>query len=77
VSGRLQKVVAAIAVVSAFTASAHAGLAAPGASKGTSMDWFIQSLGEPTQASAEIGGGIFRPTFIQGLTAGATVHNRF
>jgi len=77
VSGRLQKVVAAIAVVSAFTASAHAAVAAPAASKGTSMDWFIQSLGEPSQASVESGGGIFRPTFIQGLTAGATVHNRF
>jgi hypothetical protein len=77
VSGRLQKVVAAFAVVSAFTASAHAGLAAPAAPKGTSMDWFIQSLGGPGPAGVEIGGGIFRPTFIQGMSAGATVHNRF
>lgn len=39
------------------------------------MDWFIQSLGEPAPDRAQIGGGIFRPTFIQGMNAGATVHN--
>ena len=40
------------------------------------MDWFIQSLGEPRADSVEVGSGIFRPVFIQGMNAGATVHNR-
>ena len=74
-SGRLQNVVAALAAVSAFAASAHAGLAAPAPATGTSMDWFVQSLAPANQPGIEIGGGIFRPTFVQGMNAGATVHN--
>jgi outer membrane receptor protein involved in Fe transport len=70
-------VVAALAVLSAFAASAHAGLLSPAPvpAKGTSMDWFIQSLGSPGPAGIEMGGGIFRPTFVQGMSAGANFHN--
>ena len=76
-SGRLQIVAAALAVSSAFAPCAYAGLAVPAPQRGTSMDWFIHSLDESrAPAATDISGGIFRPTFVQGFTAGTTVRNR-